>query len=79
MDQRIYEKVKVLIADKLGVDSDKIQPDSSFVDNLGADSLDLVELIMSMEEEFEIKISDEEAEKIRTVKQAVEFVESHMA
>lgn len=79
MDEKIYNKVKTLIVEKLGVDADKIAPQASFVDDLGADSLDLVELIMSLEEEFEIKISDEEAEQIKTVQQAGEFIESHTA
>lgn len=79
MDERIYSKVKSLIVEKLGVDADKVIPEASFVDDLGADSLDLVELIMSLEEDFEIKISDEEAEKITTVQQAAEFIESRMA
>jgi acyl carrier protein len=79
MDEKIYSKVKSLIVEKLGVDADKIAPQASFVDDLGADSLDLVELIMSLEEEFKVKISDEEAEQIKTVQQATEFIESHTA
>ncbi|OQX20249.1 MAG: acyl carrier protein, partial [Desulfobacteraceae bacterium IS3] len=64
-------------ADKLSVDIAEIVPEASFVDDLGADSLDLVELIMSMEEEFDIEISDEDAEKIVTVKDAIEYVNAH--
>ncbi len=68
------DKVKKIIAEKLSVDIDEVVPDASFVDDLGADSLDLVELIMSMEEEFNIDISDEDAEKITTVKEAINYV-----
>ena len=68
----IEDKVKNIIAEKLSVDLADIVPEASFVDDLGADSLDLVELIMSMEEEFDIEISDEDAEKMLTVKNAFE-------
>jgi acyl carrier protein len=71
----VQEKVRKIIADKLSVDLDEVVPEASFVDDLGADSLDLVELIMSMEEEFEIDISDEEAEKLLTVKDAFDYIE----
>jgi acyl carrier protein len=71
----VQEKVRKIIADKLSVDLDEVVPEASFVDDLGADSLDLVELIMSMEEEFEIDISDEEAEKMLTVKDAFDYIE----
>ncbi len=70
----VQEKVRKIIADKLSVDLDEVVPEASFVDDLGADSLDLVELIMSMEEEFDIDISDEEAEKLLTVKDAFDFI-----
>ncbi|HSO67661.1 MAG TPA: acyl carrier protein [Desulfatirhabdiaceae bacterium] len=70
----VEDKVKKIIAEKLGVDLSEVKPEASFVDDLGADSLDLVELIMSMEEEFDIDISDENAEKIVRVKDAIEFV-----
>ena len=70
----VQEKVRKIIADKLSVDLDEVVPEASFVDDLGADSLDLVELIMSMEEEFDIDISDEEAEKLLTVKNAFDFI-----
>jgi acyl carrier protein len=73
----IVDKVKKIIAEKLGVDLSEVVPEASFVDDLGADSLDLVELIMSMEEEFDIEISDEAAEKIVRVKDAISFIESH--
>ena len=71
------DKIKKIIAEKLGVDLDEVVPEASFVDDLGADSLDLVELIMSMEEEFDIEISDEDAEKLLTVKDALEYVVTH--
>lgn len=73
----IEDKVKKIIAEKLSVDLEEVVPDASFVDDLGADSLDLVELIMSMEEEFDVEISDEDAEKIATVKDAIAYVEAH--
>lgn len=72
----VQEKVRKIIADKLSVDLDEVVPKASFVDDLGADSLDLVELIMSMEEEFDIDISDEEAEKMLTVKDAFDYIEA---
>ena len=68
------DKIKKMIADKLGVDLSEVVPEASFVDDLGADSLDLVELVMSMEEEFDIDISDEDAEKIVTVKDAIDYI-----
>ena len=71
------DKVKKIIAEKLSVDLDEVVPAASFVDDLGADSLDLVELIMSMEEEFDVEISDEDAEKITTVKDAFDYVATH--
>jgi acyl carrier protein len=73
----IEDKVKKIIAEKLSVDIDEIVPEASFVDDLGADSLDLVELIMSMEEEFDIDIPDEEAEKLVTVKDVYDFIAAH--
>ncbi len=73
----VVDKVKKIVADKLSVDIAEIVPESSFVDDLGADSLDLVELIMSMEEEFDIEISDEDAEKLVTVKDAIEYISAH--
>lgn len=72
------EKVRVIIVDLLGVDDDKITLDSRFREDLEADSLDLVELIMAFEEEFEGEISDEEAQKITTVGEAVTYIDSHM-
>ncbi|TIH17366.1 acyl carrier protein [Marinifilum sp. JC120] len=69
------EKVKAIIVDQLGVSEDEIKDEASFVEDLGADSLDLTELIMAMEEEFDVEIEDEEAQKILKVKDAVAFVE----
>ncbi|WAM33085.1 acyl carrier protein [Caldicellulosiruptor morganii] len=77
MSGEIFEKVKKIIADKLDIEEDKITPESSFLDDLGADSLDIVELIMELEEEFNIEIPDEDAEKIRTVADAVKYIEEH--
>ncbi|MBW1644210.1 MAG: acyl carrier protein [Deltaproteobacteria bacterium] len=68
------DKIKKMIAEKLSVDPAEVVPEASFVDDLGADSLDLVELVMSMEEEFDIDISDEDAEKIVLVKDAIDFI-----
>ena len=73
----VEEKVKKIIAEKLSVDLDEVVPEASFVDDLGADSLDLVELIMSMEEEFDVEISDEDAEKLESVKDAIDFIKAH--
>jgi acyl carrier protein len=77
MSESIEDKVKKIIAEKLSVDLAEVKPEASFVDDLGADSLDLVELIMSMEEEFGVEISDEDAEKIVTVKDAIDFIQEH--
>jgi len=72
----VEERVRKIIAEKLSVDLEEVVPEASFVDDLGADSLDLVELIMSMEEEFDTEISDEDAEKIITVQDAINFVQA---
>jgi acyl carrier protein len=72
----VEERVRKIIAEKLSVDLEEVVPEASFVDDLGADSLDLVELIMSMEEEFDTDISDEDAEKIITVQDAINFVQA---
>jgi acyl carrier protein len=74
----IEEKIKKIICEQLEVDEKDVIPEASFVDDLGADSLDQVELIMAMEEEFGISISDEEAEKIATVRNAIEYIEKSM-
>ena len=70
----VSDKVKSIIVEQLGVDEEEVTPDASFVDDLGADSLDTVELVMALEEEFEIEIPDEDAEKITTVHQAIEYI-----
>ena len=72
-----FDKVKEVIIDKLGIEDSKIESGSSFVDDLGADSLDTVELIMQLEEEFGIEIPDEDAEKITTVGAALEYINNH--
>ena len=71
----VEEKIKKLICEQLEVSEEDVVPEASFVDDLGADSLDQVELIMAMEEEFDISISDEDAEKIVTVRNAIEYIE----
>lgn len=74
---QIELKVKHIIAEQLGVGEDEIKPESSFVEDLGADSLDIVELVMAMEEEFEVEIPDEEAENIKTVGDAINYISTH--
>ena len=71
------ERVKKLICEQLGVKEEEVKDDASFVDDLGADSLDTVELVMALEEEFETEISDEEAENITTVKEAIDYILAH--
>ncbi|MEA3279684.1 MAG: acyl carrier protein [Thermodesulfobacteriota bacterium] len=73
----VEDKVKKIIAEKLSVDLNEVVPEASFVDDLGADSLDLVELIMSMEEEFDIDIDDDDAEKMLSVKDAMDYIKKH--
>jgi acyl carrier protein len=73
----VMERVTDIVAEQLGVDKEKINADTSFVNDLGADSLDTVELVMELEEEFDINIPDDAAEKIQTVGQAVEYIEEH--
>ena len=77
MAQEIETKVREKIAEQLGVAADEVTSESSFIEDLGADSLDIVELVMALEEEFNIEISDEDAEKIRTVKDVVSYIEAH--
>jgi len=72
----VYDRVKTIVVDKLGVDGDQVTEEASFEEDLIADSLDLVELIMAMEEEFGFEIADEEAEKMRTVQDVISFVQS---
>jgi acyl carrier protein len=71
----VQERVKAIIVEQLGVDAEEVVPDASFVEDLGADSLDTVELIMAFEEEFGVEISDDDAEKIRKVRDAVDYIE----
>ncbi|HVR43877.1 MAG TPA: acyl carrier protein [Thermoanaerobaculia bacterium] len=73
----VEERVKSIIVEQLGVDAEEVTPEAAFVEDLGADSLDTVELIMAFEEEFGVEISDEEAEKIKRVKDAVDYIDSH--
>ena len=72
-----FERVKKVIVEQLDVPEEEVKPEAHFVDDLGADSLDVVELVMGLEEEFDIEIPDEDAEKITRVKEAVEYIDSH--
>ena len=74
----VEEKVKHIIVEQLGVDEEEVKMEASFVDDLGADSLDVVELVMALEEEFGLEISDEDAEKLTTVKQAIVYIDGHV-
>jgi acyl carrier protein len=76
-DTNVEQKVRSIIAEQLGVGEDEIKPTSSFIEDLGADSLDIVELVMAMEEEFEVEIPDEEAETLKTVGDAVNYINTH--
>lgn len=73
-----FEKIRAIIADKLSIDENEIEMESSFIEDLGADSLDIVELIMALEDEFDLEISDEDAENITTVSDVVEYVKQHV-
>ncbi len=73
----VEERVKQIVAEQLGVDEDQVTAEASFMDDLGADSLDTVELVMALEEEFDIEISDEDAEKIQTVQNATEYISAN--
>jgi len=73
----IFDRVKTIIVDQLGAEDAEVTMEASFVDDLGADSLDIVELVMALEEEFDIEIPDDEAEKIRTVGEAVKYIQTH--
>uniref|UniRef100_A0A0Q9YP17 Acyl carrier protein n=2 Tax=Candidatus Berkiella cookevillensis TaxID=437022 RepID=A0A0Q9YP17_9GAMM len=74
----IEERVTDIIVEQLGLERDKVQPESKFVDDLGADSLDTVEMVMALEDEFKIEIPDEEAEKITTLRDAIRYIEEHL-
>lgn len=74
----VFEKVKKIIVEQLGVEEEDVAMESSFIDDLGADSLDIVELIMALEEEFDLEIPDSEAEKIQTVGDAVEYIKNNV-
>jgi acyl carrier protein len=73
----VEEKVKEIIVDQLGVDEKQVNSEASFIDDLGADSLDTVELVMALEEEFDVEIPDEDAEKIATVQNAIDYIKGH--
>lgn len=75
----ILDDIREVIVDKLGVDAEKVVPEARFIEDLGADSLDTVELIMGLEDKFGLEISDEDAEKIRTVQDAINFIQSKQA
>jgi acyl carrier protein len=75
----VQDRVKAIIVEQLGVDAEEVTPEASFVEDLGADSLDTVELIMAFEEEFGVEISDDDAEKIRKVKDATEYIDKRAA
>ena len=77
-EKSIEEKVKDIIVEQLGVNAEQVTPTASFIEDLGADSLDTVELVMALEEEFELEIPDEDAEKITTVQQAIDYIASHL-
>ena len=74
----VSERIKKIVVEQLGVSEEEVTEDASFVDDLGADSLDTVELVMALEEEFECEIPDEEAEKITTVQQAIDYINAHL-
>ena len=76
-DKQIAEKVKEIIVEQLGVDEGEVTPSASFIDDLGADSLDNVELVMAFEEKFDVEIPDEDAEKIRTVQDVIDYISKH--
>jgi len=74
---KVFDRVKKIVVEQLGIDEDQVNMEASFTDDLGADSLDTVELVMALEQEFNLEIPDEDAEKIGTVGQAVDYIEEH--
>lgn len=74
----VFERVKKIVVEQLGVDEEQITPTASFTDDLGADSLDTVELVMALEQEFNLEIPDEDAEKISTINEAVQYIQEHI-
>ncbi len=76
--QEIFDKVKAIIVDQLGVEEEEVTMEASFIEDLGADSLDIVELIMALEEEFELEVPDEDAEKLLTVEAAVNYIKERL-
>ncbi|MDN5292742.1 MAG: acyl carrier protein [Eubacteriales bacterium] len=74
----VFDRVKKIIVEQLGVEEDEVTPEASFIDDLGADSLDVMELVMALEEEFDMQISDEDAEKIRTVGDVVNYIQERL-
>ncbi|HEY8394929.1 MAG TPA: acyl carrier protein [Thermaerobacter sp.] len=76
-DEALFQRVREIIVEQLGVDEASVTPEARFIDDLGADSLDIVELIMALEEEFDLEIPDEDAEKIVTVGDAIQYIEKH--
>lgn len=77
MSAPVEARVKEIVCEQLGVSEEEVTPEASFIEDLGADSLDIVELVMALEEEYEMEISDEDAEKIKTVKDVIDYIDSH--
>ena len=77
-EKTIEQRVKEIIVEQLGVNADQVTPDAKFIEDLGADSLDTVELVMALEEEFETEIPDEDAEKIITIQDAIDYINKHL-
>lgn len=79
MAASVQTRVKEIVCEQLGVSAEEVTPEASFIEDLGADSLDIVELVMALEEEYEMEISDEDAEKIKTVRDAVDYIDKHVS